>query len=315
MICKIIPAQSFSQELLYLFKDGSVKLFSNAVRNTPQEIDADMELYRRAKPDLKFPCLHLMVSFHAEDKNMLSKENMRDMGQEILKRFGVTEKFQYVVLQHTDGNNPHFHICINRVDEDGKVLSDSFAKRRLNTIRLQLENEYPQLRMAKSKNISETNMENLRGTDKIKYEIYNSIGKEIPFCKSIKDLIKRLESEHTIKTELKYKRGSSEVQGIKFYKNNVWLKGSEIDKQCSYNKLILQIDKANAQSHKQEEHAAENAQQLFSTDLSCNIGNHSQLFHSIKEILTDEGNPENEIVLNKGEDFIKRTKGKKIGRM
>lgn len=315
MIINIIPAQSFSDELLYLFKDGSVMLFSNAVRTTPKEINADMEVYRSAKPDLQYPCLHLIVSFHAADNNKLTKEIMTDVGQEILKRFGATDKFQFVALQHKDGNNPHLHICLNRVGEDGKVLSDSFAKRRLSAIRQQLEREYPQLKIAKGKNIAETNMAKLKGADKIKYEIYSAITKEIPFCKSISDLITKLESTHLIKTEFKYKRGSSDIQGIKFNKESVWLKGSEIDKQCSYSKLVMQIEKANVQLHKEEETSTENEQHKNNPEVSGEPPNGAQLFHLIKEILTNEGNPEDDTILNKGEDFIRKTKGKKYRRM
>ncbi len=243
MIIKAISAKGFGGVLDYIEKEDSKKLFSNAVRVTPKEIYADMEMYRSTKPNIKNPCLHFIVSFDKEDKNIINSEAMENIGKKILELFGATDENQYVAIQHFDGGTPHFHICLNRINLSGNVLNDSYSKRRLDKIRKDLEDEYSELKKAQKKNIGFTKQENLRGADKVKYKIYTAINVDIANCKTILDLIEKLEKNHNVKSELKFKIGSkSEYDGIKFYHENVWLKGSAVDKDCSYFKLIERIN-------------------------------------------------------------------------
>ena len=84
------------------------------------------------------------------------------------------------------------------------------------------------------------NRENLKGKEKIRYEIYDAISKVIKTATSWKDLESALKVKG-IEIQFKYKGKTKEVQGISFSKGEVKFKGSAIDSAFSYSKLNNQI--------------------------------------------------------------------------
>ena len=91
------------------------------------------------------------------------------------------------------------------------------------------------------KNKSRVKVDKLRGKERVRHEIFHAIKDEIMVSTSMDDLINRLKNRG-ITTEFKYKRGSDEVQGISFTKDNITFKGSQIDRIHSYKGLCLMID-------------------------------------------------------------------------
>jgi hypothetical protein len=185
--------------------------------------------------------MHLSVSFHKDDISKLTNDKMKLIAKDILNGMGFNNA-QYIVVKHTDAAHPHFHIITSRVDMDLKTVSDKHNFAKLNKLRIQIEEAYPELTSTNGKNIAETNTKKLKGKDSVKYKIYNAIKIEIHKSSNIEMLIKNLEINHGVNTELKYRRGSIDVvEGIKFQKDNTWLSGSKIDKSCSYLNLLKQL--------------------------------------------------------------------------
>ena len=84
------------------------------------------------------------------------------------------------------------------------------------------------------------NRQQLKGEDKIKYELFDAIKAASKKVKNINEL-KQVLVKQNIVTFLKYKSGTTEVQGISFSKGEYKFKGSEIDRSLSYAKLIQTI--------------------------------------------------------------------------
>jgi len=243
MIIKLKMAKSFSGQLNYILREGSKQLFSNAVRYSPAEINTDMEFLRNFNNHVDKPSMHIIISFDKADDTKLDETTLINIGKSVVTQLGATENHQYVAAQHFDGGSPHLHICLNWVGLDGKALSNAYSHIRLNKIRIGLEKEYPHLKMASEKNLDLTNQHKLKGADKIKYKIYNAIKNEMETCKNITELIERLEKNHHIKSEFKLsKDGIQEIQGIRFNSEAVWLKGSAVDKMCSFINLVKYFD-------------------------------------------------------------------------
>lgn len=244
MICKIVQGCSAGGAVDYIMgKDQAELLDSSEVRDYETKLIAkDFEANAKQNENVKKWVFHISVSFHKQDEINLSDKKMVEVAHEIIKDMGFTNS-PYIVTRHYDGNNPHFHILTSRVDKDGKTVSDSYCRLRLNKIREKLELKYPELTAAKGKNIKETKHQKLKGKDAVKYKIYAAINVEIKNVNSINDLAKALLKNHGIQTEFKYRRGSIDIiEGIKFNTDNTWLTGSKVDKMCSYKNLLKQID-------------------------------------------------------------------------
>lgn len=242
MITKMMIGSSFGGCINYVAgKDEAELLDSLSVRDyDTKAMIQDFELIAAQNQNIKNPVLHLAISFHKNDQEKLTNDLMKEIGQKLLDQMGLKD-CQHILVRHHDNQNPHFHLVVNRISQAGKGVSNRYSKIRLNKVRMELEKQYPFLTPAKGKDLTATRTNKLKGEDKVKYQIYTSIKKEIKNCRNIDDLIKKLQN-HGIETRLKYKRGSlTEVQGINFGKGGIWLKGSQVDKGCSYAGLLKQM--------------------------------------------------------------------------
>jgi len=85
------------------------------------------------------------------------------------------------------------------------------------------------------------NRQQLKGEDKIKYELYDAIKSASKKVKNT-DELKRVLAKQGIGMLYKYKSGTNEIQGISFSKGEYKFKGSEIDRSLSYAKLRQGIE-------------------------------------------------------------------------
>ncbi len=84
------------------------------------------------------------------------------------------------------------------------------------------------------------NRPQLKGIDKLKYELHDAIKAAIKKVGSITELKKEL-AKQGIDMYFKFKSGTTEIQGISFGKGRCKFKGSEIDRSLSYGRITQAI--------------------------------------------------------------------------
>lgn len=149
-----------------------------------------------------------------------------------MQRMGI-ENTQFLIVRHYDTAHPHCHIVYNRVNNDGKTISDSNI--RLRNVRAcdELTTKYNLYRPEQKENVKR---EKLREPDKTKYEIYDAVNKHLKGSKSWDDLISKLE-RNGISVRFKEKGKTGIREGILFSKNGYTFSGSKVDKRFSFSKL------------------------------------------------------------------------------
>ncbi len=110
------------------------KCFGNKHELTQQFKDVQ-KLSRR----IEKPVLHL--SLRLAPGEMLTKEQLIEMGRACAKEFGVADH-QYICVLHKDTKEQHIHIAANRVGFNGKVTSDSNSYKRMASLCRSLEKQY-----------------------------------------------------------------------------------------------------------------------------------------------------------------------------
>ena len=140
---------------------------------------------------------------------------------------------QYIVSRHTDREHQHLHIVANRVDNDGKTVSDSNDDVRNVKVCKALTREYG-LHFSKGK--MNVKRDRLRGKDKVKYQIYDAIKAALPHCNCWSDLCDRL-AKQGIGANFKYNRNEGKIIGVSFTKDEISFSGSRIDRSMSFYKL------------------------------------------------------------------------------
>ena len=248
MIAKIIKGTNFSGVVNYMLskREGQVKVLqANGVRSSlPNDIAHDFNLQASMRPSVQKPVCHTILSFSTHDSERLTDATMVKIANEYLHKMGYGDT-QSLIVRHSDRQHPHLHICINRIGNDGKTISDRNEKYRSTKICRGLTERYG-LTIGEGK--QEVNRLRLRGEDKLRYEIFDTIKAVLPQSQTWKDFVAGLEQQG-ITTRVKTKGNTDVVQGIIFEKDGCSFSGSKIDRSCSFSRLNAEIEQ---NSHIQE---------------------------------------------------------------
>lgn len=279
MIAKIIKGTNFSGVLSYMLnkREGKVKVLqANGVRSSfPYDIAHDFNLQASMRPSIQKPVCHTILSFSAHDTERLTDDVMVKIANEYIEKMGYGDT-QSLIVRHSDRQHPHLHICINRIGNKGKTISDCNEKYRSTKICRELTERYG-LTIGEGK--QEVNRPRLRGGDKLRYEIFDAIKAILPQSQNWKDFVAGLEQQD-ITTRFKTKGNTNVVQGIIFEKDGCSFSGSKIDRSCSFSRLNAEIEQ---NSHIQEKIHLQNEPMADSVDESYFI---TDLSEAISEVFS-----------------------------
>ena len=277
MIAKIIKGTNFSGVVSYMLSkhEGQVKVLqTNGVRSSlPNDIAHDFNLQASMRPSVQKPVCHTILSFSAHDSERLTDATMVKIANEYLHEMGYGDT-QSLIVRHSDRQHPHLHICINRIGNDGKTISDRNEKYRSTKICRELTERYG-LTIGEGK--QEVNRSRLRGEDKLRYEIFDTIKSILPQSQTWKDFVAGLEQQG-ITTRFKTKGNTNVVQGIIFEKDGCSFSGSKIDSSCSFSRLNAALER---NSHKLEKTNLQNEPMVDSVDESYFITNLSEAISEV----------------------------------
>ncbi len=239
MIGKITQRTSFAGIIGYAIdREESRILATKGLREGSNEAMArSFEIQARLKPIAK-PVAHISLNFSAEDKGRISDEFMVQIATEYLEKMGYGNT-QFMLARHLDKEHPHCHLVINRIDFDGKRISDKNEKRRNAKVCRELTEKYGLFISEGKKSVKR---EQLRDAERAKYEIHDSLQKHLPNSKSWAELERKLRADG-VTVEFKYKGSTDTIEGVKFTKDNWSFSGSKVDKQFSYSKINYALDR------------------------------------------------------------------------
>ena len=274
MIAKIIKGTNFSGVVNYMLskREDKVKVLqANGVRSSfPYDIACDFNLQASMRPSVQKPVCHTILSFSAHDSERLTDATMVKIANEYLHEMGYGDT-QSLIVRHSDRQHPHLHICINRIGNDGKTISDHNEKYRSTKICRELTERYG-LTIGGGK--QEVNRSRLRDEDKLRYEIFDATKSILPQSQTWKDFVTGLEQQG-ITTRFKTKGNTNIFQGIIFEKDGCSFSGSKIDRSCSFSRLNAEIERniQQAQQHLSKEPMAHSIDESgFASDLSDALG-------------------------------------------
>ena len=279
MIAKIIKGTNFSGVVNYMLskrEDEAKVLQAIGVRSSlPNDIAHDFNLQASMRPSVQKPVCHTILSFSAHDSERLTDATMVKIANEYLHEMGYGDT-QDLIVRHSDRQHPHLHICINRIGNNGKTISDHNEKYRSTKICRELTERYG-LTIGEGK--QEVNRSRLRGEDKLRYEIFDTIKSILLQSQTWKDFVAGLEQQG-ITTRFKTKGNTDVVQGIIFEKDGCSFSGSKIDRTCSFSRLNAEIEQ---NSHIQEKIHLQNEPMADSVDESNFI---TDLSEAISEVFS-----------------------------
>jgi hypothetical protein len=254
MTAKIVKGSSFSGAVGYMLskEEKAEILKAEGVRIEPKELTAkSFELQASMNPNIKKPVWHISLNFPRQDKDKLTNDKMIKIAEAYLQKMDIRNT-QYLIVRHHDRSHPHIHLCINRIDNEGKLISDKNEKYRSTKICRELTEKHG-LYIAPGK--ENVNRERLIGYDKTKYEIYDAVKQAIPKSKTWSELEKQLKKDG-VTFQFKMNGNTNKIQGIIFEKDDIKINGSKVDRNCSFSKIDREIKNNAFQVLQETEHQA-----------------------------------------------------------
>lgn len=206
--------------------------------STPKEVVEEMKMIQDLNQKATNKTFSLVLSPDVKDGKNLSDDELRAMTKDYMNKLGIdTEKQQYIMFIHSGTKAKHIHIIANRVQANGKLISDNHIGKRAQWIAHEIAKEKG---LISAKERMFENMKNIeKGTDSLKNQIFKKhqeILKQNP--KSFENYIllmkeKGLEVKPTINRQ-------GQLQGfrVKDLKTEKEFKASEVNRLMSASNLI-----------------------------------------------------------------------------
>lgn len=224
-------------------KKPEIVLSFNIWAEAFKEIKAELIEHSKENQRLKNKALRFSINFDAGDTT--PEQVRRDFVKNVMLEMGIDEEnHQVIVTKHND-KHPHYHVLANRVGFDGKTLSDSHTKRRLELAidkwekLMNLDNSLSKTRAfiydAKSEKGYKTQKRGKIGTatgkdrkqkmpklDYIQQEIKRALENKVTSAEELKDRLK------PNGIEFKFTANKKGLSGTSFKFENNAVKGSKI---------------------------------------------------------------------------------------
>jgi len=169
------------------------------------------EIQAAMNPKVSKPVVHIALTFKPEDKPRLTNDYMVKLARDYMREMGFTNT-QYVIHLHEETRNPHVHITLNRVDNDGKRISDSNELRR-NAAVCKAITLKEGLTWGNSKVISEAKVNDK--SERFRYDVAKTVYQCLQQSSSLSQF-QRETARNGIETTLKRSESTGKVIGITF---------------------------------------------------------------------------------------------------
>lgn len=289
MIGSITKGSGFSGCVEYVLalkeenKEARLLYSEGLLTDTPKDIIDGFECQRHLNSRVQHWCGHISLSYSPEDSARLSDEAMVKLALEYMEKMGI-KNTQFIIARHLDKEHPHCHIVYNRVDNDGRCVSDSYEYYRSNAICKELKKKYG---LTFGENKEKVKVDRLKGRSKTRQEIYLAVQAAKRTAKDWTSFQREL-AQKGISVRKKFRRGTTDVEGLSYIKDGQKFKASQVDRdgRCSYQTICKALDRnknrqsqptsSSSQPMRQQPKQAPNAAAKFidaGADIAESLGN------------------------------------------
>lgn len=310
MIGKIKKGKSFGGCIRYVMgKDNAEIIASDGVLlGNNRDITDSFNYQRMLNPKIKQPVGHIALSFKPEDKTRLTNEFMAKIAMEYMDLMGIKDT-QFILVRHNNTDNPHCHLVYNRIGYDGKVISSQGDYKRNEIATKKLKDKYG-LTYAEDK--GKTNVEKLRPADCVKYEIHNAVKKALKSSKTWKEFNDNLAGQGV---KLEFVKRSREIktlndiQGIRFTKDGLTFKASQISRDFSFTKLNACLSWNKPETEQEFEPKKSKQESIRPMEQRKSLQDNGLLEGGLGLFLPSDNNPQDEQIPY--DELLRRRKKKK----
>ncbi len=221
-------------------KEARLLYSEGVLTDTPQDIIDGFECQRHLNSRVRHWCGHISLSYSPKDADRMTDEFMVKLALEYMDKMGI-KNTQFIIARHLDKEHPHCHIVYNRIDNDGKCVSDSFEYFRNNTICEEMKKKYG---LTFGENKDNVKTQRLKGRSKTRQEIYLAVQAAKLTAKDWISFQREL-AQKGITVRKKFRRGTTDIEGLSYIKDGQKFKASQVDRdgRCSYSAISNALDR------------------------------------------------------------------------
>ncbi|MFT4223527.1 relaxase/mobilization nuclease domain-containing protein [Dysgonomonas sp.] len=182
MIGKIVKGSSFKGCISYVLENKEAKILASEGVLDTDTASFINSFYMQSllNPNLSKCVGHIPLAFSPDDKERAIDQLMERLAKEYMKAMGIGNT-QYIIVRHNNTAHPHYHIVFNRVDNEGKPISDKNDQYRNGKVCKLLKDKY---NLTYGKGKENVNVQKLKGAEQTRYEIYHAIKAVLPKVKN-----------------------------------------------------------------------------------------------------------------------------------
>ena len=264
MIGKILKSGSFGSKVDYVTREKHDKriftpdtwkiLGSDGLLGTKRrQIIASFESQSMLNHRISNPAGHITLSFAAEDSPKLSDKKMLQIAKDYIKMMGL-DKTQWLIVRHYETDKPHCHIVFNMVGNNGKRMECGRNRYKNKKVCEALTRKYG-LALPKQEN---PDLEKLHGIERAKAEIRIAATEALKNAHDWNSFAREL-AKKNISIIPKYRRGTTEMQGVSFQLGDYKVKGSDVGEQFKFRNLDSLFNSQSANRTQSRKRATSNA--------------------------------------------------------
>lgn len=309
MMAKIVQGSGFKGVTNYVLdKKEAQYLASKGLRTADKSSMIGSFITQSKLNPIAKSVAHISLDFSAQDKAKLTNSKMVEIAQDYMAKMGYGNT-QVLMVRHSDREHPHMHLILNRVDFNGKRISDQNERLRSMQVCKELTLKHELYMSSGKENVKR---HRLREPDATKYRIYDALVKNVRLSTSWAELESRLRKDG-IEVGYKTKGSTSQIEGVRFMANELTFNGSKVDKQFSYSKIDFALRQNHCamqqqKSRIQQAQTQPSQQEFTSTDSGGLLSGVGSLFD---DLLTT--NPANDSEEDEFRRRMQRKKKKKRG--
>ena len=167
---------------------------------------------------------------------------MLQIAESYIKSMGL-DKTQWIVVRHYETDKPHCHIVFNMVGDNGKRMESGRNRYKNKRVCEALTKRF---RLALPKNET-PDLNKLHGIERVKAEIRIAATEALKASHDWNSFAREL-AKKNIRLIPKYRRGTTEMQGVSFQLGDYKLKGSDIGEAFKYRNLERHLSQSNRQT-------------------------------------------------------------------
>ncbi len=225
-------------------KDAEIIYKENLVGQTPKEITDEFETIQSMNNNCDKNTFSFVISPTIEDGKKLDPKELNKITNEFIKDLKL-ENHQAIAFVHNDKNHKHIHLYVNRIDFEGKAYKDSFIGKRSQKTAERVAEKFELQTVRK---IKEQKLENLKDVRKLIKKRHEQVFSKFHPEKYQEYISKMKEFNINVKPVISK---SNKLQGFRYNFKNISLKGSEVHRSMSINKLNINYYKVVKQIVKQ----------------------------------------------------------------